>query len=334
MMTIKNLPVFTTAMAGLAAVLFYSNPVQAQAPNQNPASTPKPETESKQTKPEDQLRPFQFAGGSVVQFAEQIKQTYGIDLLTGTIRYDTRIAVESIYVPPMRVAKAEFIVAVQLYNQVSEEMNFILGKWIIKRDPAEAIPNVIVFVSPAQLNPRAEPLFAVRAFSLRGINPKDQASLLDEIRQAQANLMNTMSSGEFGAVSLEQVRGRTQFNQSSEILLAQGGKVFCDMVGELTDIYRERAKVNEARTNTITVMGCVQKPGLLQIPSDHKWTLYEAIGAAGGFTDFANKKRIELTSEGQKKILNFDTLQKTNDLEQTYIKPGDRIVVPSRMLNF
>jgi len=58
-------------------------------------------------------------------------------------------------------------------------------------------------------------------------------------------------------------------------------------------------------------------------------TLTKAIQAAGGFTDFANRKKITLTRAGKTAIHNWYKIQDNPSLDPLII-PGDRIQVPRK----
>ena len=59
-------------------------------------------------------------------------------------------------------------------------------------------------------------------------------------------------------------------------------------------------------------------------------TLTKAIQAGGGFTDFANRKKIKLTRGGKTTIHNWYKIQENPSLDPLVI-PGDRIEVPRRL---
>jgi|YelNatPaOPRAMG01_1025707.scaffolds.fasta_scaffold02503_3 polysaccharide export outer membrane protein len=60
-------------------------------------------------------------------------------------------------------------------------------------------------------------------------------------------------------------------------------------------------------------------------------TVLRAIDTAGGFTDFANRKRIELTrQDGRKIIVNYQKALKDPKLDPE-VYPNDQIVVPRRL---
>ena len=60
-------------------------------------------------------------------------------------------------------------------------------------------------------------------------------------------------------------------------------------------------------------------------------TVLRAIDTGGGFTDFAAKKRVQLTRAGSKKVITVNCVRALThpdlDLE---VFPGDKIFVPKR----
>ncbi len=56
-------------------------------------------------------------------------------------------------------------------------------------------------------------------------------------------------------------------------------------------------------------------------------TLLKAINTAGGFTDFANRKKVDLTRGNEKRTLNCEEIRQHPD-QDVPIQPGDSIYVP------
>ena len=56
-------------------------------------------------------------------------------------------------------------------------------------------------------------------------------------------------------------------------------------------------------------------------------TLLKSINTAGGFTDYANRSRVELLRGDQKVPVDFDALRQ-NPARDFAIRPGDSIWVP------
>jgi polysaccharide export outer membrane protein len=90
--------------------------------------------------------------------------------------------------------------------------------------------------------------------------------------------------------------------------------------------------VTDVRSYRVSVLGEVQKPGVLQLKSDT--TVLEAIALAGGFRDFASPGKIMIlrkNGDGQthKIPFNYNRVVKDNRGEgNVTLKSGDVVVVP------
>jgi len=91
---------------------------------------------------------------------------------------------------------------------------------------------------------------------------------------------------------------------------------------------------------TYFVTGQVMKQGAQEIPRDRKVTVAAAILEAGGFADFADKRRVRLirpAADGQNKSFKVDVkavLERGDTSKDMIVEPGDYIVVPERLFNF
>ena len=83
----------------------------------------------------------------------------------------------------------------------------------------------------------------------------------------------------------------------------------------------------QGASRLVNVTGEVKSSGRVQYSPD--LTVLSAIGAAGGFTDFADKKRVRLSRDGKVKII--DTTKASRDpSKDEKALPGDQInVVPA-----
>jgi protein involved in polysaccharide export with SLBB domain len=64
---------------------------------------------------------------------------------------------------------------------------------------------------------------------------------------------------------------------------------------------------------------------------NHRTTVLQAIASAGGFTDFANKKKVKLTRmDGRVQVINC-VKARENPVLDLEIYPGDKIYVPRRL---
>jgi polysaccharide export outer membrane protein len=99
----------------------------------------------------------------------------------------------------------------------------------------------------------------------------------------------------------------------------------------------------------IYVVGMVRAQGPIEIPADEVFTVGKAILRAGGFSDYANKRKVTLVRGGGKqgKIDNYDeaakggivvdlvnVLERGRVQEDIQVKAGDLIIVPQRLVNF
>ena len=92
----------------------------------------------------------------------------------------------------------------------------------------------------------------------------------------------------------------------------------------------------------VYLVGQLRASGAVEIPGDEVFTLSKAILRAGGFTEYADKKRVKVTRKADSAsdktttiIVNvndiFEKGRMENDLK---LDPGDLIFVPSRLITF
>ena len=80
-----------------------------------------------------------------------------------------------------------------------------------------------------------------------------------------------------------------------------------------------------ANTRFISIGGQVKGPG--RIPYTADLTLSSAIHAAGGFTDYADRKKVKLTRDNTKEIVNVKEIGNHPE-KDIKLLPGDQIEVP------
>ena len=81
---------------------------------------------------------------------------------------------------------------------------------------------------------------------------------------------------------------------------------------------------------TVTVLGCVGKPGPVPFPLKGKLDLVNAIAFAGGLTDLANPKKITINRKGTVSVLDFKVISQRGD-RPYLLQPDDVITVPERI---
>jgi protein involved in polysaccharide export with SLBB domain len=91
----------------------------------------------------------------------------------------------------------------------------------------------------------------------------------------------------------------------------------------------------------IYLMGQVRAQGPQEIPPDETFTVSKAILRAGGFSDYANKRKVKVIRQSGKKgtsdikIIDLvDVLEKGKVEKDMVVEPEDLIIVPERIINF
>ena len=93
--------------------------------------------------------------------------------------------------------------------------------------------------------------------------------------------------------------------------------------------------VSERSRGKVYVIGSVRGPGPQEIPPDEDYTVSKAIIRAGGFGDFANKRKVKLTRKGGEVVI-VDlkrVIEEGRTDEDVPVLPDDQIYVPQRLIN-
>jgi len=94
-------------------------------------------------------------------------------------------------------------------------------------------------------------------------------------------------------------------------------------------------RVSEKSRGRIYVYGSVKSQGPQEIPADESYTVSKAIIKAGGFGDFANKRKVKLTRKNGQEF-NVDlkrVIEEAHTDEDLVLEPDDQIYVPQRLIN-
>ena len=75
--------------------------------------------------------------------------------------------------------------------------------------------------------------------------------------------------------------------------------------------------------------------GPQEIPADESYTVSKAIIRAGGFGDFANKRKVKVTRKGgQDFVVDLKrVIEEGRSEEDVVLQPDDQIYVPQRLIN-
>ncbi|MFL6585237.1 MAG: polysaccharide biosynthesis/export family protein [Chthoniobacterales bacterium] len=93
--------------------------------------------------------------------------------------------------------------------------------------------------------------------------------------------------------------------------------------------------VSEKSRGKVYVYGSVKGQGPQEIPADETYTVSKAIIRAGGFGDFANKRKVKLTrKDGKSFIIDLKrVIEEGRTDEDLVLQPDDQINVPQRLIN-
>jgi len=94
-------------------------------------------------------------------------------------------------------------------------------------------------------------------------------------------------------------------------------------------------RVSEKSRGRIYVYGSVKGQGPQEIPADESYTVSKAIIRAGGFGDFANKRKVKVTRKnGQDFTVDLKrVIEEGRTDEDLQLQPDDQIYVPQRLIN-
>ena len=89
----------------------------------------------------------------------------------------------------------------------------------------------------------------------------------------------------------------------------------------------------------VYLTGQVRNQGPLDIPPDETFTVSKAIMRAGGFADFANKRKVKLVRKKgdstETILVNVDEVVKKGRIDKDpVVEAGDTIIIPERLINF
>src|SRR5437762_2887148 len=95
-------------------------------------------------------------------------------------------------------------------------------------------------------------------------------------------------------------------------------------------------RVSEKSRGKVYVYGNVKGQGPQEIPADETYTVSKAIIRAGGFGDFANKRKVRVTrKDGKNFIVDLKrVIEEGHTDEDVVLEPDDQIQVPQRSINF
>jgi polysaccharide export outer membrane protein len=94
-------------------------------------------------------------------------------------------------------------------------------------------------------------------------------------------------------------------------------------------------RVSEKSRGRIYVYGSVKNQGPQEVPPDENYTVSKAVIRAGGFGDFANKRKVKVTrKDGKDFTVDLKrVIEEGHTEEDVALQPDDQIYVPQRLIN-
>src|SRR3977135_709252 len=93
-------------------------------------------------------------------------------------------------------------------------------------------------------------------------------------------------------------------------------------------------RVSEKSRGRIYVYGSVKGQGPQEIPADESYTVSKAVIRAGGFGDFANKRKVKVTRKnGKDFVVDLKrVIEEGHTEDDIVLQPDDQIFVPQRLI--
>ena len=94
-------------------------------------------------------------------------------------------------------------------------------------------------------------------------------------------------------------------------------------------------RISDRSRGKVYVTGSVHQQGPQEIPADETYTVSKAVIRAGGFGDFANKRKVKLTrKDGKNLIVDLKrVIEEGHSEEDPVLQPDDQVNVPQRLIN-
>jgi polysaccharide export outer membrane protein len=94
-------------------------------------------------------------------------------------------------------------------------------------------------------------------------------------------------------------------------------------------------RVSEKSRGRVYVYGSVKGQGPQEIPPDESYTVSKAVIRAGGFGDFADKRKVKVTrKDGQNFVIDLKrVIEQGRTDEDMVLRPDDQIYVPQKLVN-
>lgn len=204
-------------------------------------------------------------------------------------------------------------------------------------DDAPATPAPTVAKSPSSDLPTSSTVMRTNSMSVlddkKKLGSNDYVSFrVVEDRDNDSQRLRVNDNGELEVpyIGLVQAEGRT----CKELAYSIKGQLEKEYYYHATVILAVD-RVSEKSRGKVYVYGSVKTQGPQEIPPDESYTVSKAVIRAGGFGDFANKRKVKLTRKNGKEFT-VDlkrVIEEAHTEEDMVVQPDDQIYVPQRLIN-
>lgn len=178
--------------------------------------------------------------------------------------------------------------------------------------------------APPAKSPLATPVVGVPVASDYVIGPEDMLQVSIWKNEAMSRTLPVRPDGKISLPLLHDITaaGLTPLQLRDKIAAA---------LGEFMPNPEVSVSVMQVNSYRVSVLGEVQKPGVLQLKAPT--TVLEALALAGGFRDFASPSKIvifrkDASGQTQKLRFNYNRAVGSAGEENVSLKSGDVVVVP------
>src|SRR6266446_6383284 len=203
------------------------------------------------------------------------------------------------------------------------------------QDSASPIPSIAKTPSP-DLPPTTSTVMRTNSMEVlddkKKLGPNDFVSFRvveDRDNDSQRSRVNDSGELEVPYIGLVPAQGKT----CKELAYTIKGALEKEYYYHATVILAVD-RVSEKSRGRVYVYGSVKGQGPQEIPPDETYTVSKAVIHAGGFGDFANKRKVKVTHNGKEYTVDLKRIiEEGHTDEDMTLNPDDQIYVPQRLIN-
>jgi len=204
------------------------------------------------------------------------------------------------------------------------------------QDPASPVPS-IGKTPPADLSSTTSTVMRTNSMEVlddkKKLGPNDFVSFrVVEDRDNESQRLRVNDNGELEVpyVGLVPAQGKTCKELAFHIKSALEKEYYYHAT-----VILALDRVSEKSRGHVYVYGSVKNQGPQEVPPDESYTVSKAVIRAGGFGDFANKRKVKVTrKDGKDFTVDLKrVIEEGHTEEDMVLLPDDQIYVPQRLIN-